>query len=257
MNRRVIYMGGNGHCAMRLAGARIALETLSEDQRFELIDVPYPGFEGRPRESDLSSFLAFVSSSIRSNLKGAKQTLVYATGIGGLLALCLRARGELPAKLILQGAVLWGLERRWMPWLMRSSLVRKSFQSLFRAGWFRRRFVRKQFERPLSDAERDAFFDGYAQCPAATDLFDWIRPTLLRSLERDLRSRPDALRNLEAWWGGKDRVVGLDELQRTEKALGVRIPVRQFPTWGHYPMIDAPAEWTRTLADALETVESV
>jgi hypothetical protein len=33
----------------------------------------------------------------------------------------------------------------------------------------------------------------------------------------------------------------------------VRWPVRIFPYWGHYPMIDEPEDWVRTLADALAT----
>lgn len=257
MTRRVIYLGGNGHCAMRLAGARAALARLPNDLRFELVDVPYPGFEGRPCSAEFETFLDSVSSSARDAFIGSERCLVYSTGIGGLLALCLRARGDLPMKLILQGAVLWGLESRWMPWLMRSRLVRGCFQTLFRAGWFRRRFVRKHFERTMSDADRNAFFDGYAQCPAATRLFDWIRPDLLRRLEGDFCTRPEAIRNIEAWWGGRDRVVSLAELQTTEKALGVRIPVRTFPDWGHYPMIDSPDDWIRKLADALETADPI
>lgn len=257
MTRRVIYLGGNGHSAMRLTGARTALASLSGELRFELIDVPYPGFEGRPRSPELGVFLNALAESIREASVGAERRIVYATGIGGLLALCLRARGALPSKLILQGAVLWGLERRWMPWLMRSRVVRACFQSLFRAAWFRRRFVRKQFERPLSEEEQNAFFEGYARCSAATDLFDWIRPDLLRRLESDFEAQPELLQEIDAWWGGADRVVGLSELQTTEKALHIRLPLRTFPDWGHYPMIDVPDHWIRTLADALETVAPI
>jgi len=257
MMRRVIYLGGNGHSKMRLAAARASLASLPEAARFDLLDVPYPGFQGRPRCADLEGFLDRISESLRQASADCGSCIVYATGIGGLLALCLRARGNAPVKLILQGAVLWGLEKRWMPWLMRSSLVRSCFQMLFRSEWFRRRFAHKQFERPLSDEERNAFFQGYAECTAATDLFKWIRPGLLRRLEGEFETHPEALRDIEAWWGEKDRVVDITELQATEKKLGVNFPLRRFPDWGHYPMIDSPDAWTRTLADALEAVEPI
>ena len=33
-------------------------------------------------------------------------------------------------------------------------------------------------------------------------------------------------------------------------------PVVEFPTWGHYPMIDVPREWAEALVHALATAES-
>ena len=105
MERRLIYLGGNGHCAARLAPARAALTALGEP--FELIDVPYPGFEGRPRAADFEAFLAGVSGGIA----GAGGAILYGTGIGGLLALCLRARGEWQG-----GVQRAGKERGAWPW---------------------------------------------------------------------------------------------------------------------------------------------
>ena len=82
---RVSFLGGNGHCAARLAAERPFLTGI------ELDDVPYPGFEGRPRAADLESFLGALAAHLRASAPAR----VYAMGIGGLLALCLRARGEL------------------------------------------------------------------------------------------------------------------------------------------------------------------
>ena len=67
MRRRLIYLGGNGHCAARLAPARQALARLTAAGAvapFDLFDVPYPGFEGRPRAPDLDTFLACLSQGI-------------------------------------------------------------------------------------------------------------------------------------------------------------------------------------------------
>jgi hypothetical protein len=259
--RKLIYLGGNGHCAARLAPAREALARLTAAGAllpFDLFDVPYPGFEDRPRAPDLDAFLGGISRALAEAAAPGDRLLLYATGIGGLLALCLRARGDwLDVPLLLQAPVLWGLERRLMPRLMRLGPARLLLGRLFAAGWFQRRFVRKQFERPLTPELRAAFFAGYARCPAAPDLFHWLTPRLLRELERQFASRPEGLRGVGAWWGGRDHVVSLQELAWTEQALGVRWPVRLFPTWGHYPMLDEPEDWVRSLGDVLAAPEAI
>jgi hypothetical protein len=225
---------------------------------FDLIDVPYAGFEGRPPAADFAGFLADLSGFIVSSVGRGCGTLLYGTGIGGLLALCLRARGDcLDVPVLLQAPVLWGLERRWMPRLMRVGPVRFALQRLFAARWFQSWFARKQFEQPLSPSLREAFFQGYAECAAVASFFAWLTPRLLRQLEAQLTGRRETLERIAVWWGGRDRVVGLQELARTEQALGVCWPVRTFPTWGHYPMIDDPRDWVKELSHALATSEAL
>jgi pimeloyl-ACP methyl ester carboxylesterase len=241
---RVLFLGGNGHCAARLAAARRFLP-----QWVALDEVPYPGFEGRPRAASFTDFHGRITDA-----HGPSPTLVYGTGIGGLLALCLRARGELiGTPLLLQGPVLWGLERRWMPRVMRFRPVQAALLWVFATAAFQRRFVRKYFTHPPEVETIRAFFDGYARCRAAPDLFAWLNPALLRTLERDFAARPEALEKIQVWWGGRDRVVNLQELAWTKAALGIgdRWPVRVFPDWGHYPQIDEPEAWARALADAV------
>lgn len=243
----VAFLGGNGHCAARLAMARPFLQGL------EIQDVPYPGFEDRKRARSLDEFLDAISGHLRS------VSLVYAMGIGGLLALCLRARGELlGAPLLMQGPILWGLERRWMPRLMRLGPARM-LPRMFALPAFQRRFVRKYFTHPPPSSTREAFFDGYARCSAAPDFFAWLNPGLLRSLERELKARPGALDDVRLWWGGQDRVVTLQELEWTREALGLgeRWPVRVFPKWGHYPMIDDPEGWAGELRRAVAEAGAV
>lgn len=248
--KRVTFLGGNGHCAARLAAARPFFAGI------ELDEVPYPGFEGRSRAASFNGFLDAVSPHLRTS----DPVLIYAMGIGGLLALCLRARGELAATpILLQAPVLWGLERRWMPKLMRLPPARAFLRRVFATGAFQRRFVHKYFARQPDPAMVAAFFDGYARCTAAPDFFAWFNPALLRSLERDLAERPAALERIRVWWGGRDRVVTLRELEWMQQALGIadRWPVRLFPDWGHYPMIDQPREWARALSDAVAEAGAV
>ena len=239
----MVFLGGNGHCGARLALAREALGC--ED--VALVDVRYPGFEGRPRAPDLEAFLRCASEEIAA-AAGAGGTLLYATGIGGLIALCLRARGEwADVPVILQAPVLWGLDRRLMPRLMRLRLARATARRLLATPLFQRRFVGRHFMRRPSAETQAAFFEGYARCTAFSDVFAWFTPRLLRDLETRLTARPEALRRLSIWWGGRDRVVTAEELRCTPAALGVKWPLRIFPEWGHYPMIDDPEGWARAL----------
>jgi hypothetical protein len=243
----VVFLGGNGHSASRLLPARRALAETGSP--FDILDVAYPGFEGRPRVADLEAFLDGVSAGISARVEG-EAALLYATGIGGLLALCLRARGshrDLP--LLLQAPVLWGLERRLMPRLLRLLPAGPLLRFRFRSPVFQRGFARRHFAAPLETAVLHGFFEGYASCAALPDLFAWMDPPLLRKLEADLRGHPEALRDVSVWWGSRDRVVTLAELRPTERALGVGWPVRTFPDWGHYPMIDAPEHWVGALRD--------
>jgi len=247
---KVCFLGGNGHCAARLTLARrFLLET-------EIDEAPFPGFEGRPRAASLDEFLGVVAAHLRAS----DPAMIYATGIGGLLALCLRARGELAATpLLLQAPILWGLERRWMPKLMRLRPAQAAMRSVFAAWPFQRWFVRKHFIRPPDTATAAAFFDGYARCTAAPDFFAWFSPELLRSLEHDLAARPAALERIQVWWGRLDRVVSVHELEWTQTALGREDlwPLRVFSGWGHYPMIDEPASWASALSNAVAEAGAV
>jgi pimeloyl-ACP methyl ester carboxylesterase len=249
MPAAISFLGGNGHCAARLAAARAFLPA-----GVELIEAAYPGFEGRPRAVGLEAFLVEIEEA----LEEVRPDLVYATGIGGLLALCLRARGALAATpVVMQGPILWGLEYRWMPRLMRFEPMQWVLSRVFATAGFQSRFVRKYFTRPPDPATAAAFFDGYAQCSALPDFFAWLTPTLLRLLEADFAEQPQALENIEVWWGGRDAVVSTRELDWTAAALHHRWPLRVFPEWGHYPMIDEPRAWAEALGCAVADAAAV
>jgi pimeloyl-ACP methyl ester carboxylesterase len=247
LTRAVFHFGGNGHCAWRLDAARRALA--ERPGAPVLIDVPYPGFERRPSASSRGAFLEALAEFCEE--VGADAA--YASGIGALVALGLRARGDLAGvPLILQGPVLWGLERRAFPRLMRlMPPARQLLPTLFRRRAFQARFARKQFCRPLDGPGRDAFFAGYRDCEAFGAFFEWFTPDWLRALERSFAARPEALGCVTVWRCGLDRVVGAEDVEATERALGVRWPAVVFPEWGHYPMIDEPEGWADALCDAL------
>jgi hypothetical protein len=243
---RLLFLGGNGHCSARLDAARAALA--AQEPPFDILDIACPGFEGRPPARGLEPFLDAVGDRVAESAEGA-QPLLYATGIGGLVGLCLRARGHhLGIPLLLQAPVLWGLERRLMPRVLRRLPAERPLRALFRAATFQRRFARRHFRRAPDAIFLAAFFEGYARCAALLDLFAWMDATLLRRLEGELRGQGDRLAGVSVWWGGRDGVVTLEELRLAERALEVTWPLRVFPEWGHYPMIDAPGEWIGALA---------
>ncbi len=253
MSQRVLHFGGNGHSGCRLERARDALAAVGQ---MELLDMPYPGFDGRPRVEGFETVLDAISAHVRELNCPVK--LAYASGIGALIALALRARGELAGiPLIFQGPVLWGLEHRMFPRLMRFRPARRALARAIQARFAQDRFVRKHFRRPLGPELRRRFFEGYARCEAFEDAFDWFTPAFLRDLERAFRDRPSALDSIRVWVGSGDKVVGLEEVRVTERALGVSWPVTVFEGWGHYPMIDVPEEWAEALRHALVTIGHV
>jgi len=232
------FLRGNAHVGARLKPGGEKAQLLPEG--FELRGVDYGRASSWPE----------LLESVRDQVDGVD--LVYATGIGGLVYLALRANGELLGQTaILQGPVLWGLETRTFPKLMRLPLMPRALVAAISTDWIQRRFVRKHFVTPPSPEFQKVFFGGYRDARAFQRWFAWLTPGLLRELETKLRGHEERLAGVTAWWGGEDHVVGLEELRLTEAALGCSIPAREFPEWGHYPMIDDPARWSEEVARAL------
>jgi hypothetical protein len=236
----VLLLPGNGYAPARLEPALAALELLGAPLRLRAL-APPPG-------DDFAALLEALDAELRSE----PPQLLVATGIGGLLALCQRAEGRwLEVPVVLQGAVLWGLEQRRFPRLMRLPGLASALAGLLRLGPVQRRFARRHFQVAHEAQFLERFFAGYRDRPGFVRWFRWLTPELLRRLERDFAARPEALARISCWVGGQDRVVAPRELDWTEAALGQPLPKREFPLWGHYPEIDRPAEWLQEVARAL------
>ena len=252
--RRVVFFGGNGHCAARLNPARSALARIAgagKVPKLEILEIEYSGFEGRPPAASWPEFVSEVARQL-STLDSQPSTVLYGSGIGGLVLLALRARDAAPFPILLQAPVLWGLEARRFPLWMRFPAAGAMVRTAFRFPPIQWWFARKYFSRRIPRDVRRGFFRGYARCRGFARMFSWLAPPLLRELEEGLRGKPERLANVSVWWGGKDRVVTTAELRATEKALEVQWPLREFPEWGHYPMIEAPEEWIAALSEAIK-----
>lgn len=249
--RTVLFFGGNGHAPVRLDPARAVLAAGPSDERFRLVDVVYPGFAGESRASGFEEFLSRIERSVADATAEGRPALVHATGIGAMIVLALRARGCLvDVPTVFLGPVLWGLETRLFPTLMRLPGVARLGTALLTTGWMRDRFARRHLPG-ASPAFVEAFFDGYRECRHFADLFHWFTPSLLRELEARFAERPEALRGIELWWGAQDAVVGEREADVTEQALSVVWPRRSFPDWGHYPFVVQPEAWLAEVRRAL------
>ena len=250
----VLYFGGNGHAPVRLDAARTLLAAVPDDRRLDIVDVIYPGFAGRAAARDFEGFLRGIEDAVHTVLDRRDDVFVHATGVGAMVVLAMRARDVLIGRrTVFLGPVLWGLERRRFPQLMRIPLVGRVAEGLLRLPPMQRRFERTHFRHPVTREFSEAFFAGYSQCRHFTDLFRWFTPSFLRQLEIDLASRDGALDDIELWWGAGDSVVGEREADVTDAALGVSWPRRTFPEWGHYPMIDDAPRWVEELQRALAT----
>ena len=73
IRRRVVFLGGNGHCPGRLTLARDALAAAGGT--FELAELDVPGFFGRARAHTLDEMLAALERQVHEG-----DALVYATG---------------------------------------------------------------------------------------------------------------------------------------------------------------------------------
>jgi pimeloyl-ACP methyl ester carboxylesterase len=240
----VLFLAGNGHDPVRLEPVRAVLE---REERFELVVLEYASVE------TFDALLESLESQTRRIASKHDIRLVYATGIGALVALALRARGSLQDwPLVLQGGVLWGLEQRWFPRIMRIGPMPRLLAFAFGNKLIRARFAAKHLNSERSPEFLERFFEGYRDARAFENWFRWLTPALLRHLEQKLIGNPPALANIQAWWGEHDHVVGPEELRVTERALNFEFQLRRFAGWGHYPMIDDPEGWTREVSDVLE-----
>ena len=139
-----------------------------------------------------------------------------------------------------------------MPRVLALGPARRAIGAAFACRFFQARFVRRSFVVPPPDDVRQEFFAGYARCSALADFFTWLTPALLRDLEGRFAADRTTLDRIAVWWGGRDRIVTPRELTWTAQALDVAWPVRTFPSWGHYPMIDDPAGWVAAVAEGAE-----
>lgn len=240
MSRGPLVLGDLGHCLFRLSRARATARAVG----FDIKEVLYPGFEGRPPAADLDGFLGAVERQVDVYRLSHARPLVVATGFGALVLLALRARARVPdLPAVIQGAVPWETVRE----RGGQRAVGAGLRERLRDPAARERFVLRHLHSPLDAGERAAFFAGYGSCDALPDLWEWLDGGWLAGLEGALAARPPAIDGVRVWLCGEDELVAEEEHDAAVRALGARWPTERAEGWGHFPYLDAPGPWVGAL----------
>jgi pimeloyl-ACP methyl ester carboxylesterase len=238
----VLALHGNGG-----GGERFARAAASCPSDVRLHAPTLPGFGGVPADPRLVDLAGFAEVA-RGHLRALpRPRVLLGHGIGGSIALQLGQREARDADaLILHAPVGPLLDRRRFPRLMRLPGMRGLVRGLLvnralRPWWTRKLFDGASPEGPMPQADRDAFFAGYAHCAAFAAMFDLITPAWFAAL------RPIDLPGV-LWWGERDGVLrsGHAELLRP---LLPRARVLIEPGWAHFPMLDRPRAYAARLAE--------
>lgn len=234
-----------GHSLFRLGRARATGRAARPGERFDIKEVLYLGFEGRPPAEDFEAFMENVEMQVDVYRMSHKSPLVYATGFGSLVLLALRARGkvkDLPS--VIQGAIPWESVRSRTagdPAEGEKERLRYSDPGV------RESFTQEHLHSPFDAEERKAFFGGFTTCTAFPQIFEWLHAGWLASLEGQLASRPPAVDDIRVWLCGEDTLTGEEEHDAAVRALGADWPTQRAEGWGHFPYLDAPGPWIGAL----------
>jgi len=244
-----LFLGGLGHALCRLAPARMAARIFG----FDVKEVLYPGFEGRPPTADMEQFIDSVDAQVEIYRLSHKPRLIAATGFGTLILLALRARGRFEGiPCVFLGAVPWQTARaiggrRDLSAALRARLRDPDAQA---------RYIARHFMRPLAPDAARGFFSGFATCDIQEDLFEWLSPGWIADLEGRLAARPGALEGIQVWLGAHDTLIANSQLDAAESDLGAKWPRVEFEDWGHYPYLDDPLRWIEALDEQLRGARS-
>lgn len=231
----LLAVHGNGGGAARFADVE---PHVGDALRWSSIDLP--GF-GTPLPPESERTMAGYAKLLAQALEDLpRPRVVLGHGIGGSFALeLLRDDAALVDGVILHAPVGARLERRLFPRLMRPAFVRGALRRAIASPLLRPLWRRRLFTRPLERDVEARFFDGYRDCAAFGLMFDLITPAWWASLAP--RDVPSTL-----LWGQKESILGVDQLD-DYRALLPHAEPHVVPHWDHFPMLDDPADYARTV----------
>lgn len=232
----LVAVHGNGGGAHRFA--RVA-PLMPPD--VALVAVTLPGFAAAAADPALRSLADFADHLAALVAPFPRPRVVLGHGIGGSIALELVQRhADLVDGLILHAPVGTRLDRRIFPRLMAIPGARALGRRLFASRPLRPLFRRLLFSCVVPPAYLGRFFEEYRRCSVFSQMFDLITPTWFRGL------RPMGLPSV-LLWGEDERLLAVDQAD-DYRALLPRASIRRVPGWGHFPMIERPAEYAAEIA---------
>lgn len=206
-----------------------------------------PGFDGVPANPAYLTLRDYATHLYHEIEPLPRPCVVLGHGIGGSILLeMLQHYPDAVDGVILHAPVGAKLAQRLFPRLMNLPSARRTGQRLVGAKVLRPLWTRLLFSRPIPRDLQDTFFEAYPRSAAFGQMFDFITPDWFQSL-RPL-SLPAAL-----VWGGKEQVLGPDQVYEFRPIMPSAIQ-RIVPEWGHYPMLEQPAEYATEIATLARNV---
>ncbi len=234
----LVAVHGNGGGGFRFARVQ---PHVPDGIRFEAVTLP--GFGGRPGDPALRT-LPDYAEALWSEIEHLPRPLVVlGHGIGGSIALDMVQRHEIDA-LVLHAPVGTRLETRWFPRLMKPEAVRSLIKWGISSRITRPLVGRRFFSRSVPVDYRNEFLDEYGRADSFSQMFDIITPEWWNALE------PVDMPALMLW-GTDDAVLGADQVA-DYRAVLPRSWVDVVPGWGHFPMVEGPANYATVIADWAE-----
>lgn len=232
MSKPLLYLlAGNGSAADWWDDA------VPHFQRYQVVPLELPGFGDNPQApcADLS---AYAQALLTATVAGSA---IMAVGVNALLVLhaLQRRPGHFSRSVLLApvGAFLW---QRRLPALMSPLPIRKTIHWLLANK--PTLFAHKFSARTWTPAQYQRMGAGYKRCRAFVPYWEQLRAdTALPLLEWVSDS-------VELVWGDQDKVLGIEQAAAWSAILArADLTISLKPGWGHYPWIDAPAEFAAWL----------
>ncbi len=200
-----------------------------------------PGFAGRPLPSGPVTMSTFVDAIVDDLEAIEGKRLLLGHGIGGAVALDATARRpDRVDGLIHHAPVAANLESRLFPKIMSSMFIRRAAKATIASLPVRKIASRLVMtDAPQSYVER--FFGEYRRADAFEVMFDLLTAEWFDDLPT--LDTPAVL-----LWGQRDRIVQIVQAEAVEKKLS-RVSRHIEDRWGHYPMIEQPADYAHVVAD--------
>ncbi|MCW6057947.1 PEP-utilizing enzyme [Pseudomonas fragariae (ex Marin et al. 2024)] len=206
-------------------------------QQHQVVPLELPGFGNNP-QPPCEDLAAYADALLAATVKGSA---IVAVGVNALLVIhaLQRQPGHFCRSVLLApvGAFLW---QRRLPALMSPLPIRKTIHWLLanKPTLFAHKFSKQRW--PAAHYQRMG--SGYARCRAFVPYWDLLRADTALPLLEWVQDP------VELVWGDQDEVLGIEQAAAWSAILArADLSISLKPGWGHYPWIDAPAEFAQWL----------